>query len=136
MPLAFENNQFDIIFSNLVLMDVENIDHVFSECYRLLKTEGILYYSIVHPAFYDCQWLKDEKDYKYAKVIDKYIKPYHFTNAFWGETEHFHRSLSYYLNVASKNGFILKHTCEPISYDGKNKNRDLPLFFFAEYLKN
>lgn len=25
---------------------------------------------------------------------------------------------------------------EPVSYDGKNKNSDLPLFFFAEYKKS
>lgn len=57
MPLAFESNQFDMVFSNLVFMDIENIDFIFSECKRMLKAGGILYYSIVHPAFYDCQWL-------------------------------------------------------------------------------
>lgn len=134
-PLAFEKKQFDIVFSNQVFMDIENIDNVFSECNRVLKTGGILYYSIVHPAFYDCHWLKDENGYRYAKAIEKYIEPYQFTNKFWGETEHFHRPLSYYLNVASKNGFVLKQTTEPVSYDGKNKNSDLPLFFFAEYIK-
>ena len=134
-PLAFESGQFDIVFSNQVFMDVENIDFVFSECNRLLKTGGILYYSIVHPAFYDCHWLKDENGYRYAKAIEKYIEPYQFTNEFWGETSHFHRSLSYYLNIAVKNGFMLKEVCEPVSYDGKNKNSDLPLFFFAEYSK-
>ena len=113
-PLAFEDNQFDVIFSNQVLMDIENIDFVFSECKRILKVGGILYYSIVHPAFYDCHWQKDENGYMYAKVIDKYIKPYQFTQEFWGETEHFHRPLSYYLNVAIKNGFSLKQTCEPV----------------------
>ena len=117
------------------LFDIENIDFVFSECKRILKTGGILYYSIVHPAFYDCHWLKDAKGYKHAKVIDKYIKPYQLTNEFWGETEHFHRPLSHYLNIAAKNGFALKRTCEPVSYDGVNKNSDLPLFFFAEYIK-
>lgn len=135
MPYAFENNQFDVVFSNQVLMDIENIDFVFSECNRILKTGGIFYYSIVHPAFYDCHWLKDENGYMYAKVIANYIKPYHFTQEFWGETEHFHRPLSYYLNLAVKNGFALKQTCEPVSYDGVNKNSDLPLFFFAEYIK-
>ena len=35
--LAFESNQFDMVFSNQVLMDVENIDFVFSECKRILK---------------------------------------------------------------------------------------------------
>lgn len=135
-PMDFENGRFDMVFSNQVFMDVENIDFVFSECGRLLKTGGILYYSIVHPAFYDCHWLKDENGYGYAKAIEKYIEPYQFTNEFWGETNHFHRPLSYYLNIAAKNGFMLKEVCEPVSYDGKNKNSDLPLFFFAEYKKS
>lgn len=134
-PFAFENDQFDVVFSNQVLMDIENIDFVFSECRRILKTGGILYYSIVHPAFYDCHWLKDLNGYRYAKAMDKYIKHYQSTNEFWGKTEHFHRPLSYYLNVAAKHGFVLKQTCEPVSYDGINKNSDLPLFFFAEYTK-
>lgn len=72
-PLDFENGRFDMVFSNQVFMDVENIDFVFSECNRLLKIGGILYYSIVHPAFYDCHWLKDENGYRYAKAIEKYI---------------------------------------------------------------
>lgn len=134
-PLAFGNDQFDVVFSNQVFMDIENIDFVFSECRRILKTGGILYYAIVHPAFYDGHWLKDANGYGYAKAMDKYIKTYQFKNEFWGETEHFHRPLSYYLNVAAKNGFVLKQTCEPISYDGITKNSDLPLFFFAEYIK-
>lgn len=135
-PLAFENSQFDIIFSNQVFMDLEDIDIVFSECRRILKPNGILYYSVVHPAFYDCHWLKDENGYRYAKAIDKYIEPYQSTNEFWGETAHFHRSFSYYLNIAAQNGFTLKQALEPVSYDGINKNKDLPLFFFAEYLKS
>lgn len=134
-PFAFESNQFDIIFSNQVFMDVKNIDFVFSECRRILKMGGILYYSIVHPAFYASHWLKNEKGYMYAKVMEKYINPYQFTNDFWGETAHFHRPLSYYLNAAAENGFALKQTREPVSYDGIHKNSDLPLFFFAESIK-
>lgn len=48
-PLSFQNDQFDIVFSNQVLMDIE---------------------------------LEDENGYKYAKAMDKYIKPYQFTNLF------------------------------------------------------
>ncbi len=135
MPLAFGSNEFDIVFINQVLMDIENIGLVFSECNRLLKSGGILYYSIVHPAFYDGCWLGDETGYLYAKRVERYIAPYQCTNEFWGETKHFHRSLSYYLNIAAENGFVLRHTDEPVSYDGKSKNSDIPLFFFAEYIK-
>jgi ubiquinone/menaquinone biosynthesis C-methylase UbiE len=133
--LPFADNSFDLIFCNQVLMDIENIEQALSECYRILKPNGIFYYSIVHPAFYDSEWIKDKQGFSYAKLIHAYITPYSFTNEFWGKTEHFHRSLSYYLNVATEQGFILQHVEEPISYDGTSKNKDLPLFFFAEYKK-
>ena len=131
----YENESFDLIFCNQVLMDVENIEKVFSECYRVLKPDGVFYYSIVHPAFYDSEWVKDKKGFCYGKTISSYIEPYSFTNEFWGKTEHFHRSLSYYLNTATEQGFTLKHVEEPVSFDGVTKNKDLPLFFFAEYTK-
>lgn len=131
----YVNESFDLVFCNQVLMDVENIEKVFSECYRVLKPNGIFYYSIVHPAFYDSEWVKDGKGFCYAKTIKSYIEPYSFTNEFWGKTEHFHRSLSFYLNVGAEQGFVLKHIEEPAIYDGTTKNKDLPLFFFAEYQK-
>lgn len=134
-PLPFSDNSFDLLFCNQVLMDIENIDLVFSECQRILKKAGIFYYAIVHPAFYDSEWIEDETHFKYAKIISNYIKPYQFKNTFGGETTHFHRSLSYYLNAASENGFMLVHTEEPVTYDGKTKTNDLPLFFIAEYKK-
>lgn len=131
----FENKSFDLVFCNQVLMDIEDIETVFSECYRVLKQNGIFYYSIVHPVFYDSLWLENENGFKYAKAISSYIEPYSFLNKFWGETKHFHRSLAYYLNTAAKHGFYLRNVEEPVSYDGITKNKDLPLFFFAEYLK-
>ena len=133
--LPFDDGHFDLIFCNQVLMDIENIESVFSECRRVLKPQGILYYSIVHPAFYDCHWIQDENGFKYAKSMRSYISTYSVKNDFWGITEHYHRPLSQYLNLAAKYGFCLQHIEEPISYDGITKNSDLPLFFFAEYIK-
>ncbi len=101
---------------------------------RVLKENGVFYFGIVHPCFYDCKWLKDEKGYRYAKAMERYISSYRLTNEFWG-TAHFHRPLSFYLNSAAKHGLTLKEVCEPVSYDGVTKNNDLPLFFFAEFYK-
>lgn len=134
-PLPFEDRSFDMVFCNQVFMDIEDPVAVFAEIARVLRPGGIFWYSIVHSAFYDGAWLTDDNGYKYAKEMAAYIKPYRFTNNFWGETDHFHRPLSYYLNTAADNGFVLKHTEEPVSYDGIAKNSDLPLFFFAEYVK-
>lgn len=133
-PLPYTDECFDIVFSNQVLMDIENTNFVISECERVLKSGGVFYFGIVHPCFYDCKWLKDEKDYRYAKAIDHYLSSYRLTNEFWG-TAHFHRPLSFYLNAAAHQGFTLKEVCEPVSYDGVTKNNELPLFFFAEFIK-
>ncbi len=132
--LPFADGCFDIVFSNQVLMDIENTERVISECARVLKENGVFYFGIVHPCFYDCKWLKDEKGYRYAKAMERYIISYRLTNEFWG-TAHFHRPLSFYLNSAAKHGLTLKEVCEPVSYDGVTKNNDLPLFFFAEFYK-
>lgn len=131
----FDDQSLDIVFCNQVLMDIEKIDHVFRECNRVLKSSGILYFSIVHPAFYNGEWLTDDKGFKYAKAVSCYRTPYVSTNQFWGETYHFHRPISEYLNTAAEMGFSLIHIEEPESYDGLLKTKELPLFFFAEYEK-
>ncbi|MGI6744633.1 MAG: Malonyl-(acyl-carrier protein) O-methyltransferase [Firmicutes bacterium ADurb.Bin300] len=133
--LPFDSNTFDIVFCNQVLMDIEDIAPIFAEAKRILRNGGTFYFSIVHPAFYDSEWQTDENGYKYAKAMKAYIDKYSFTQTFWGETAHFHRPLSYYLNLASDNGLILTHVEEPKSYDGVRKNKDLPLFIFFEYKK-
>ena len=129
--IPFEDNSFDLIFCNQVLMDIENVEGVFYECSRILKAGGILYYAITHPAFFNGEWSKDGE----GKLIDSYLTPGVTTNLFWGETKHFHRPLSFYLNAAADAGLSLIHAEEPKVYDGINKNDDLPLFFFAEYKK-
>ena len=134
-PLAFADGEFDVVFCNQVLMDIAHIAPVFSECRRILKPGGILYYGIVHPAFYDGTWIHDASGYAYAKGMDRYLTPYQECSWFWGETTHFHRPLSEYLNMAAQCGLVLTQTLEPRTYDPDTKNRDLPLFFFAEYRK-
>ena len=134
-PLPYEKDSFDLVFCNQVLMDIENITELISECRRVLRPEGTFYYSIVHPAFYIGDWINDANGRKRGKVITSYITPFKSENSFWGKTTHFHRPLSYYLNAASDAGLVLVHCEEPKTYDALSKNDELPLFFFAEYRK-
>jgi len=132
--LPFEDGSFDIVFCNQVLMDIEDIERVFKECARILIPGGIFYYSIVHPAFFNGRWKLDEGSGDTGKLITSYITPSVIENRFWGETLHFHRPLSFYLNAASKAGLMLIGSEEPKSYDDPSRNEDIPLFFFAEYI--
>ena len=133
--LPFENDEFDIVFCNQVLMDIDQVESVLEECRRVLKPGGIFYYSIVHPAFYIGEWKLDEKSGRTGKMVTSYITPSVLENRFWGETKHYHRPLSYYLNCASSAGLVLVRADEPKAYDAPGKNEEIPLFFFAEYRK-
>lgn len=133
--LPYENEQFDLVFCNQVLMDIENLDTIFSEICRVTKKSGIFYMSIVHPAFYDCRWGKDEQGFRRYKIMERYLSEYAFDNEYWGKTRHYHRTVSYYVNRIIKNGFQLVCMNEPVSYDGVNKSNEFPLFLFLEFIK-
>lgn len=45
----FEENSFDLLTCNLILEHVENLDFIFSEAARVLKTSGCFFVSELHP---------------------------------------------------------------------------------------
>ena len=116
-------------------MDLENIDNLLTEVQRVLKPGGIFYMAIVHPAFYHCEWGKDETGFKKAKIMEKYLTHYSFDNDFWGSTRHYHRTVSWYLNTIVKHGFQFVWMGEPEDYDGITKTKEFPLFMFGEFVK-
>ncbi|MBQ7541577.1 MAG: methyltransferase domain-containing protein [Clostridia bacterium] len=134
-PLPFDAGSFDLAFCNQVLMDVDPIGPVLSECARILKSESVFCFSIVHPALFNGDWKYDESVGKIGKLVTSYLTPEASENRFWGETTHYHRPLSCYLNAAADAGLCLTHVDEPKIYAEKRKNDDLPLFLFAEYKK-
>ncbi len=134
--LPYENDIFDLVFCNQVLMDIENFEGLFEEALRITKKGGVFYFSIVHPAFYDSQWGKDENGFRNSKIMTRYLSEYSFDNEFWGQTPHYHRTISKYINIAIEKGFRLVRLEEPISYDGVTKSKEFPLFLFAEFEKS
>ena len=137
-PLVYSDNEYDIVFCNQVLMDIENLDNIIKETYRITKYNGTFFMSfmsIVHPAFYDCEWDKDQTGFKKRKIMERYLSEYSFNNEYWGKTKHFHRPVSRYINTIISSGFTLVGLNEPKSYDGKTKSDEFPLFLFAEFRK-
>lgn len=132
--LPYNNNSFDIIFCNLVLMDINPIDNVISEFYRIADKNGIFFFSIVHPAFYLGEWEKSENGDVLSKKVSEYITPVSEQQEFWGKTMHYHRPISYYLNKAAETGFIFNKMIEPQVYEDINIP-DIPLYMFVEFRK-
>lgn len=133
--LVYGDSSFDLVFCNQVLMDIEEIDGLIEEVYRITKCGGTFYMGIVHPAFYDCHWGKDESGFCRTRTMERYLSEYSFDNDFWGSTRHYHRTVSFYMNLMLQKGFTLVRMEEPISYDGVRKSREFPLFLFLEFKK-
>lgn len=134
-PLPFADGSFDLILCNQVLMDIDPIAPAVCEAARILKPGGRFCVGIVHPAFYDCEWGRDESGFRKYKIMEKYLSEYHFDQNFWGQTRHYHRPVSFYLNAILASGLTFTHMDEPVSYDGIRKSQEFPLFLIMEFRK-
>ena len=110
--LRFRSGEFDVVFVNMVLMDLPKIDRAVQEFSRVLKPRGRLVFSIVHPCFFRFDW-KCRGDRKLHKMVDDYLAPRTMTLNSWGKTLHFHRPLSAYVGALQKSGFSIVGIAEP-----------------------
>lgn len=132
--LPYADKQFDIVFCNLVLMDIDPINKSISEFNRILRDKGELFFSIVHPAFYRAEWERDEDGQCISKKVKSYITQLAEQQQFWGTTTHYHRPISFYINTVIKAGFILTEMLEPSVYE-TTKISDIPLYMFLKFRK-
>lgn len=150
------DNTFDIVLSNLVLLNVPCLDDAMREFQRVLKMGGVLVFSIVHPAFNfygPGSWELEEKDSDtkrrvglYFKV-DRYFEEKEYEH-YWkskqgerfpGPISFFHRTLSTYLNSMARTGFQLIEFAEPQPIDNDeffDRERRIPFFAVFKVMKS
>lgn len=134
--LPYCDDQFDIVFCNQVLMDIPEVQTLFSEFSRITRENGILFFAIVHPVTYPGEWIEDKNGRKTSKIINNYTSIYKIEHNFCRKTTHFHRPISFYFNLAAKNNFYLVNMDEPCIYNNVSDVSNLPLFLFAEFKKH
>lgn len=98
----------DTVISNMVLMDVEDLDKSIKEIKDILNINGKLIFTIIHPCFWPIYW-----DYFYKENF-KYLNQYTIKRNFRTAdknydyiTTHFHRPLHDYIKILMKNNFVL-----------------------------
>ena len=131
--LPYENSFFDIVVSSLVLMDIDNIEPFLSESHRILKENGRLIFSIVHPSFFQAEWEYGENGEKLVKKIKNYWDCNSEILNIWGETTHFHRPLTWYSKLIKKCGFVIEEISEApenkeVFDNMKQHQKRIPLF--------
>lgn len=120
----FDDCTFDVVISNIVLNDLQDIDKAIKELHRVLKPEGKLVFSIMHPCFSSPPvrgWVRKpvdsdrKEDWLYWRVdlyFDRNIEEWRYFD--FPPFYSFHRPLSDYMKVLIKNEFILTDFEEPV----------------------
>ena len=126
-----DTESLDIVYSNMMLKEIENIKTPISEAYRTLKNAGQFVFSVTHPSW-DLYIYAQEKAGRKSKKIkglggyftrnySKYIMgsnsktnpDLYKTYGKEFEVEHFHRPLEDYFNSLVEFGFQVKKLFEP-----------------------
>jgi 2-polyprenyl-3-methyl-5-hydroxy-6-metoxy-1,4-benzoquinol methylase len=117
-----ESQSFDVVVSNVVMVDVLDYKAAFKEIARVLKDDGRFIWSNVHPVFgrtagaVDIKLPKDSprNESRYLKMIDRYFDSGGELLAWMSKpTWQFNRTLEEYSKALKDAGFVLSEILEP-----------------------
>lgn len=116
--LSLGEKTFDAALSNMALFDMANIEILFQTLPRLLKSNGIFVFSLMHPCFNNSSSIhmleeSDDGAIKtvYSVKVSRYMSSYQARGlALRNQPKpqmYFERPLQYYLTLGFQNGFVL-----------------------------
>ncbi|MGB1285536.1 MAG: class I SAM-dependent DNA methyltransferase [Aggregatilineales bacterium] len=114
------DEKFECVVSNLVLMDIPDLQAVYQSVYRILRPGGRFVFSIMHPCFQtpETSLEIDENDQFVSRRIMRYADEGRWysenKSGIRGQVGAEHRMLSTYLNKALQTGFSLQNIKEPV----------------------
>ena len=108
----YPENFYDLVVSNLVLHYLDDLDSVYQNVYRTLKSGGCFLFNIEHPTFtagVNEDWIYDENGNPQYWAIDNYYYPGKRETKFLGkQVVKQHHTLTQILNPLIKCGFQME----------------------------
>jgi 2-polyprenyl-3-methyl-5-hydroxy-6-metoxy-1,4-benzoquinol methylase len=138
---------FDKAVANMALMDIADIEPLLHAVYKLLKTNGIFVFSIMHPCFQspkmrkviETEDLGEKVQTRNAIQVFHYITPQCYEgNGIVGQPVpqlYYHRSLSELLEQSFKAGFVVTGVKEPVFSTYKTEWSEIPSAIIIRLLK-
>jgi len=132
--LPYLENEFDFAMATMSIMDIPETEKAITEAFRVIKSGGFFQFSITHPCFFVSKWnwVRNEKGIKTGLIVEDYftkqegqIEEWIFGAAPKDMTDkmrkfkipRFTKTLSEWLNLLIKVGFVLEEFCEPYPED-------------------
>jgi len=111
---------FDVVVSNMVLIDLADYEAAIREAHRLLVPGGLYVLAISHPCFSTPaagRWMRDEQGERLYWMVDRYFDEGPYEQRIMPRYDavllQFHRTLTSYVRASLRAGFILEDLVEP-----------------------
>lgn len=126
--------KFDLVVSNMVLMDIPDYEKALANCLGWLKPGGSFIFSISHPCFENSY--QDFMAKGYAEVRE-YLEEYLIQQNYGYRI---HRPLSHYLNAVIRHHSLIKEVVEPQldpaqPFAENERDRHVPSFIVIHAVK-
>jgi len=106
-----ELGQFDAVVAHMVVMDVDPLAAMIESVAGCLRPGGKFIYTMTHPGVFGFKTSEDDEG-RYRKLRDYLKHSTRWIESFGGHT-HYHRPLSYYINLSAQFGLATTRFCEP-----------------------
>ena len=130
----------DIVVSHMVVMDIPEIETLFSAVSTSLNPSGKFILSLPHPCFFNQKSHRDEKTGEYFKKLRGYLNPDVWRIDSFGGHNHYHRTLTTYFTALRNAGLMTSCFYEP-PHQAKSDRIDpefikqFPVFLLIEATK-
>lgn len=139
------DDYYDIVVCSMMLMDVEDLEGTLKEIYRVLKQNGRVFISILHPCFKgkETKWIENNKNIEV--LVSDYHNPKEWIEEIKGMNVpvlYRHRTMSDYIKAFVKNKFKIIDMNEPIPTEEQAQMssrvawlKQIPMYLFIELEK-
>lgn len=145
---GISDNVFDIVLCSMMLMDCEDFEGTVREIARVLKPEGKLFASVLHPCFdgnHECGIGRQGSGIDRQVVVMNYFEPQEWEAPLFGGTIPViwrHRTLEEYVKTFTKCGLTIVDINEPRATEEQAKIstamawlQKIPLYLYWELKK-
>ncbi len=106
---------YDGVVAHMVLMDLPELEPLIADVRACLAPDGVFVFSILHPCFFGHDPVEDATAAeRYRKVTGYLAHDRRWITSFGGH-HHYHRPLSWYVDVLVRNGLVVTGLHEPLT---------------------
>jgi predicted TPR repeat methyltransferase len=119
--LPSPGQSYHAVVAHMVLMDLPELEKLVQDIRASLTSEGVFVFSILHPAFFHQNPIKDSGTAQRYRKVTGYLEHERRWIATFGGHHHYHRPLSWYFDLLTRNGFVVTGLHEPPTLPGHDE---------------